>query len=875
MSSSPVLVRPRAALAALVSLLLVWAGVAVALPAAAEGTPALTATVASADADGIRVRAVGAGLSPDTTGVYVALIERGAESEITGSGGYAAFQWVRSVVDGGFTVDLSAASGGLDRTAAYEILVWRQHTNPDAGTILTRGDVAIGDDTWDAVFGPAEEPAAPTIVTSVAEVSATSGVTVRVVGSRFGEIAGAYAAIIEKGTESSVSAGGGYVAFGYWMTPGAITGGAFDKTLVAPAAQLDRAKAYEVIVWQGHSTPDASTIYARADVVLTDAQWNVLFPPVPRVSVSKTSGLDAAGETITISGSGFVPSPPATSGTRPPLAGKFTGAYVVVGAFADVWKPSAGAPSSARAQAVVTKWGVLAEDMVTIGGADRGAIAIGPDGTFSVTVTVSKNVAYTSGNWGVYTYPGGGAAYAPFETYTPLSFATAVPPTEPEQPAEPVSPANPVLPAAPVAVDGGFLRWGVHSPFTDYVSGPIAHGRVAAVDEATANGTVFQFGQAAASTYDPTSESGSVSYRGGVHYYGHDGALDLTISNPEIRFAGPGSATLLLSSGGSTVAFAALDVAAASRIENNGAYTYSNVPATLTAAGAALFQGNYPAGQRLDPVTFTIGSPAAAPSGSTGTVALASTGGASSPASVPAAAPLTAISTDACTVAGATLTWGFKESFRTYVEGIAAGGWELTGVTYAYPDYIWNGGTGSMEKDASRGLVTYGGSIRFTGHDGALDTTLANARVEFAGASGYLVFDVSGTTQAGAPIALKDVRLAQFSADAAQVAGATVTLTGVSVTLTDAGAAAFGTYPSGTQLDPVSATIPVGATCGVAATTGAASGTAGAAAAENGVTSSSASEGGSLVWLWILVGAVVLLAIVAVVWVALARRRAA
>ncbi|MFX9193247.1 HtaA domain-containing protein, partial [Acinetobacter baumannii] len=81
-----------------------------------------------------------------------------------------------------------------------------------------------------------------------------------------------------------------------------------------------------------------------------------------------------------------------------------------------------------------------------------------------------------------------------------------------------------------------------------------------------------------------------------------------------------------------------------------------------------------------------------------------------------------------------------------------------------------------------------------TGHDGALDTTLANARVEFAGASGYLVFDVSGTTQAGAPVALKDVRLAQFSADAAQVAGATVTLTGVSVTLTDAGAAAFGTY---------------------------------------------------------------------------------
>jgi len=48
--------------------------------------------------------------------------------------------------------------------------------------------------------------------------------------------------------------------------------------------------------------------------------------------------------------------------------------------------------------------------------------------------------ALADGNWGVYTYPGGGAKYAPFETYTPISFAEA-----------PVGPVDPVDPVDPVA----------------------------------------------------------------------------------------------------------------------------------------------------------------------------------------------------------------------------------------------------------------------------------------------------------------------------------------------------------------------------------------------------------------------------------------
>ncbi|MFS0795160.1 hypothetical protein [Microbacterium sp. 1P10AE] len=145
----------------------------------------------------------------------------------------------------------------------------------------------------------------------------------------------------------------------------------------------------------------------------------------PTVTVSKTSGL-AQGETVTVSGSGFLPSATATNGTRPPLAGQFSGAYVVFGKFADVWKPSAGAPSSARS-VIAQKWAVPAASMSTIGGTNSGAIELKADGTFSVDLALSTTEAQNlaAGTFGIFTYAGSGAVYAPFETFTPITFAAA------------------------------------------------------------------------------------------------------------------------------------------------------------------------------------------------------------------------------------------------------------------------------------------------------------------------------------------------------------------------------------------------------------------------------------------------------------------
>ncbi|WP_109508669.1 Ig-like domain-containing protein [Nocardioides speluncae] len=147
----------------------------------------------------------------------------------------------------------------------------------------------------------------------------------------------------------------------------------------------------------------------------------------PTVTVSDTDLSPTGQHQVTIEGSGFDPATPL--GTRPPLAGQPSGAYVIFGKFADTWRPSAGAPSSSRV-AVTQKWAVPAAQMGTIGGPAAGAVELEPDGTFTATLTVDKaaaDAASATGNYGIYTYAGSGAVHAPYETATPITFSKAQP----------------------------------------------------------------------------------------------------------------------------------------------------------------------------------------------------------------------------------------------------------------------------------------------------------------------------------------------------------------------------------------------------------------------------------------------------------------
>lgn len=145
----------------------------------------------------------------------------------------------------------------------------------------------------------------------------------------------------------------------------------------------------------------------------------------PTVMVDKLSGIDPAGETVTVRGTGFLPKPPETDGRYAPLAGRFTGAYVVFGSFAEQWQPSQGITSAAR-KGFDTRWAVQEAELELIASVP-GGIELNADGSFETTLTLTKDsaAALENGRYGVYTYPGGGATYAPFETFTPIEFSPA------------------------------------------------------------------------------------------------------------------------------------------------------------------------------------------------------------------------------------------------------------------------------------------------------------------------------------------------------------------------------------------------------------------------------------------------------------------
>lgn len=176
-----------------------------------------------------------------------------------------------------------------------------------------------------------------------------------------------------------------------------------------------------------------------------------------------------------------------------------------------------------------------------------------------------------------------------------------------------------------------------------------------------------------------------------------------------------------------------------------------------------------------------------------------------------------AVAAEACPVDDATVTWGFKESFRSYLSGtIANGEWIVTEpATYETPVFGFAGGAGDYDGGSGAGAVAFGGEIRFTGHGGILDTTISALELRFVdGGRAVIVVDVTGTTQAGDPV---DARAVEFvTLDLSGVAaldGSTIVITDAPATLTADGAAAFGTYLEGETFDPVSATLPLDASC--------------------------------------------------------------
>ncbi|WP_233290267.1 HtaA domain-containing protein [Kitasatospora sp. MBT66] len=400
-----------------------------------------------------------------------------------------------------------------------------------------------------------------------------------------------------------------------------------------------------------------------------------------------------------------------------------------------------------------------------------------------------------------------------------------------------------VLPGQAVAaegkVSGGRLDWGIKQSFLTYVTGPIAQGTWALTGgAATVSGSGFRF-HSATGSYDPANGALTAAFSGGVRFTGHQengaNALDLSIGRLTFRAAAGGAAGLYADvssksretgqvSNASQAKLAELSLAGVDLRGAAGTLTLSNVPATLTDAGAKAFGGFYTAGTALDPVSLSVNLPAAqaAPTATAPASPTAAAPSASAPAPVPsttaptaptvptspAATPQAAPATE---FANGALDWGVRRTFRDYVTGtIAQGRWELSGgAADGGAFYRWTPAKGSY--DAATGALTaaFTGSVRFTGLKSGdsygLDLTLSSTAVTVAEGKGVLRADVSGRTPDGATQQLTGVELGTFDPAGLTTEGGLLKAVELPLMLTESGGKAFGgLYPAGTAMDPLS-----------------------------------------------------------------------
>ena len=415
-------------------------------------------------------------------------------------------------------------------------------------------------------------------------------------------------------------------------------------------------------------------------------------------------------------------------------------------------------------------------------------------------------------------------------------------------------------------VESGTLSWDIRESFLKYLTG-FAHGsvNVEGMEKTAAGG--FKYTQASG-VYNPETKTGQINFAGTAEFTGHNGQLKSTIKNMRLVVVN-GKGTLVadvdaLTRDGKSVsktglAIAEVDLSGAS--VKDGVFSAQNAAVALTAEGSdVLFAGQYRgADNAMAPLSFSVklseqtaentvevprvsenkssdnkgsengssdnsssntsgnsGTNGSGSNGSAGTSGSVSNGGSSSNGSVsnnpaqPVCVPVTRTrevqeqgASDG-TIKSANLGWGVRDSFRNYVRGgIANGSWELNGTSYSSDAFNWSNGTGTFKN--GKGSISFSGSVRFTGHHGILDTTIANPRLEINGNSGTLYATMNSNDPSGKATNYGEVALLKVDLSGLQSSADAVSVNGAATTLTAEGAKAFaGFYDAGKDMAPLS-----------------------------------------------------------------------
>ena len=415
-------------------------------------------------------------------------------------------------------------------------------------------------------------------------------------------------------------------------------------------------------------------------------------------------------------------------------------------------------------------------------------------------------------------------------------------------------------------VESGTLSWDIRESFLKYLTG-FAHGsvNVEGMEKTAAGG--FKYTQASG-VYNPETKTGQINFAGTAEFTGHNGQLKSTIKNMRLVVVN-GKGTLVadvdaLTRDGKSVsktglAIAEVDLSGAS--VKDGVFSAQNAAVSLTDEGSeVLFAGQYRgADNAMAPLSFSVklseqtaentvevprisenkssdnkgsengssdnsssnssgnsGANGSGSNGSAGTSGSISNGGSSSNGSVsnnpaqPVCVPVTRTrevqeqgASDG-TIKSANLGWGVRDSFRNYVRGgIANGSWELNGTSYSSDAFNWSNGTGTFK--GGKGSISFSGSVRFTGHHGILDTTIANPRLEINGNSGTLYATMNSNDPSGKATNYGEVALLNVDLSGLQSSSDAVSVNGAATTLTTEGAKAFaGFYDAGKDMAPLS-----------------------------------------------------------------------
>ena len=164
------------------------------------------------------------------------------------------------------------------------------------------------------------------------------------------------------------------------------------------------------------------------------------------------------------------------------------------------------------------------------------------------------------------------------------------------------------------------LGWGVRDSFRNYIRGGIANGSWD-LNGTTYSNNAFQWTKGTGSFKDG---KGSISFTGSVHFTGHHGILDTTISNPRLEINGK-TAVLYATVVGNDMdgksqnygEVALLNVDVSGLQVSGDKISISGAGTTITAEGAKAFAGFYEAGKDMAPLSFSASLSGTQPAGNT------------------------------------------------------------------------------------------------------------------------------------------------------------------------------------------------------------------------------------------------------------------